>query len=176
LLLVAATAAIALISSGRLDPRLPGPLQARLGPQTVEVGAEEATLSWQTVALPEPPYSIRLLATSSGAETVAYGLAVGDTASYLAVAVSPAGTTSVTAHGEGRPEENLLWHSAPGAALPGVVELQVDVREGEVTVWVERQVLWEGAWDGAGRQVGLLARGEGGAATVVFESVELFGP
>ena len=175
-LLVAATAAIALISSGRLDPQLPGPLQAELGPQTLDVSAEEAALLWQELALPEPPYTVRLRATSSGAATVAYGLALGGPDGYLAVVISPAGYRSVSLQRAGAGEEVLLWHAPLGDALPRAIEIQVDVREdGTATVWVARETIWEGEWPGTGRQVGLLARGEGGAATVVFEAVELFG-
>lgn len=187
-LLVAASAAIALISSGRLDPALPGPLQAELGPQTVAAGAEETALLWQEAALPEPPLTVRLQATSTGAETVAYGLALGAPDDYLAVVVSPAGYRSVARQRAGEREEVLLWHAPLGEAPPRNVEIQVDVHEdGQARVWVARQEIWEGEWpgcrgrfetcpDGAGRQVGLLARAEGGAATVVFERVALFGP
>ncbi len=176
-LLVAATVAIALISSGRLDPRLPGPLQAALGPQTVAVDAEEAALLWQEMSLPQPPSAVRLRATSSGAETAAYGLALGGPDAYLAVVISPAGYRSVSLQRAGQPEEVLLWHAPLDDAPPRAIEIQVDVRDdGTATVWVARQTIWAGAWPGTGEQVGLLARGEGGAATVAFEAVELFGP
>lgn len=175
-LLVAAATGIALISSGRLDPRLPGPLQAELVPQRVQVGAEETALLWQELALPEPPYTVRLQATSSGAETVAYGLALGGAAHYLSVVVSPAGYMSVSAQQAGVQEEVLLWHSALDDVPPPEVEIQIDVHDdGTATVWVEREIVWEGEMAVTGGQVGLLARGEGGAATVVFEGAQVFG-
>lgn len=176
LLLVAAVAGIALISSGRLDPRPAGPLQAELAPQTVDVGAEETALRWPGLALPEPPYTVRLQAASSGAATVAYGLAVGAPDDYLAVVVSPAGYTSVSANRAGEPEEVLLWHSVLGKAPPLEVEIQVDVHDDDTaTVWVGREIVWAGEMPVTGGQVGLLARGEGGAATVVFEGAQVFG-
>ena len=87
----------------------------------------------------------------------------------------------------GEHEEVLLWHAPLGDAPPRDVEIQVDLREdGTATVWVARQAIWQGEWPGcrgrfetcpyrAGGRLGLLARGEGGGATVVFERVELFG-
>jgi hypothetical protein len=174
-LLAAAAASIALVSSGRLDPRLPGPRQLELGPQTVAVSAEEAALLWQEPALPEPPYTVRLQATSTGAETASYGLALGSPEAYLAAVVSPAGAASVTVRRPGRPEEALHWRSELAAEPVREAELQIDAQADAVTVWVNRQVIWQGEWATMGRQVGLLVRGEGGAAAVTFEVLEVFG-
>jgi hypothetical protein len=175
-LLVAAVAGIAIISSGRLDPQPAGPLQARLEARTIAIDGEETALDWQEAALPGPPASVRVRAASSGAESAVYGLALGGPEAYLAVAVSPAGITSVLIRHQGGPEETLVWRSVLGAEPARVAELQIDLSAaGEATAWVDRQVVWQGPWAGPGRQVGLLARGGSGDATVTFEGVELFG-
>lgn len=175
-LLVAAVLIIGLVSSGLLDPRPAGPLQTELPARTVPVAGGEEIFDWQTgVALPAPPYSVRLEASTEGGGTVAYGLALGTPENYLVLAVSPAGYAAVSHHAGEATEALSPWR--PVAHVPvgqAGNELGIDVEKGALTVWVNKQVLWQGSYTAPPGQLALLARSDGGPATVSFASLQLF--
>lgn len=177
-LLAAAIGLISLISSGRLDPRPAGPLQQEIAVAEVVLSPGDNTITWLPgVALPAPPFTARLRAASEGAATVSYGLALGAPDGYLAVAVSPAGYASITAHSSGAGTPLLLWQPVAHVARGGAENtLQIDVDGAAVTIWLNRQVLWEGESPAAGGQVAVLARSDAGPATVRFEPLQLFAP
>jgi hypothetical protein len=177
-LLAGAVVLIGLISSGLLDPRPAGPLQAETAPQSFVVPPGEELLRWQSeLLLPQPPYTLQLEGTTDGGGAVAYGLALGTADDYLAILVSPAGYASVVHH-RGDSEALLPYRPVPHVpAGQAGHALQLDASPGRITVWANRQVLWEGPWPGAAGQAALLARNDGEApATVSFQPLQLFAP
>jgi hypothetical protein len=179
LLLVGAVVLIGIISSGLLDPQPAGPLQAETAPQSFVLAPGEDLLVWQSeLPLPPPPYTLRLEGTTDGGGSFAFGLAVGGPDDYLALLVSPSGHASVTHHSGVTSEALLPYRPAPHVpAGQAGHTLQLDAGRETVTIWANRQVLWEGAWPGAAGEVALLARNDGEApATVSFQPLQLLAP
>jgi hypothetical protein len=176
-LLLAAVLIIGLVSSSVLDPRPAGPLQEELAARTLPVARGEESLVWQRdLVLPAPPYTLQLSAATESA-AVAYGLVLGTPAAYLAVSVSPAGYAAVTRHTAGASEALLPWQ--PVAHVPvgqAENELRIDAKDRRITIWANREVLWEADLAAAAPQVALLARNDGEPATVSFRPLQLYAP
>ncbi|MCI0399586.1 MAG: hypothetical protein L0332_21960 [Chloroflexi bacterium] len=197
LVLLAAVAGISLISAGLFDPRPVGPETLRRPLAAHSVAAQNQQVNWLDFPLPAGNYSLRLTAAHQNGELdSAYGLAIGREERCLVAAVSPTGYTSlfeppcllsitpsppqsvtlsppplVTLS----PPSLLPWqpwpHVRPGSAEN---EIWLDVSGGRLTVRINRELLWQGEWPVAGRQVGLWLASYGEAATVEFREVILF--
>lgn len=178
-LLVAGVLAIAAISAGSFDPALPGPLRQEQHLGSVVVANGEKKTAWQNETwLPPPPFSTRLTTTfDAGSPDVAYGLALGSPAHHLTAMLSPAGYATIQVSEDG--DETILvpWQTTPHVE-PGLAtnELQLDVAEERVTVWINRKQLWQGTWTAPDNRLGLVTYSYGGEATLTFESLQLYAP
>ncbi|HSM58807.1 MAG TPA: hypothetical protein VK879_21815 [Candidatus Sulfomarinibacteraceae bacterium] len=177
LLLVSAVAAISLISAGVFDPRPAGPQQQRLSLDPLALSAGERRDRWQEELDVTAPFSLRLTAAlQEGEIDTAYGLTVGDPQRSLTIAVSPTGYAAVwQTDGDGQEEMLMPWQSWPHVARGQQVnEIQVDVQQGQVTVRVNREILWQRALTNVHGGVALHAESFGQAATVDFQELVLF--
>jgi len=187
-LLVIAVIAVTLITAGAFDPQPFGQRVAveQPGPRTLTDEAEAVaplTAPWATATWATPPnrFSIRLTAAhATGESDSGYGLTLGDDDGRLVVALSPLGYVTVREERAGaEPVVHLPWqtwpHVRPGTAAN---EIWLDVENGDgratVTVWINRELLWQGAVDVAPRQIGLYQTTFGESATVDFSRVEWF--
>lgn len=177
---------LALIITGVFDPKPAGPpaASAPIGPVEVAAGAE--TSQWVPAvrrSAERRPISWRLLAAHRAGELDSgYGLMVGDDARALVVAVSPLGYASIwEQHGLGQAQDlvHLPWqtwpHVATGSALN---ELWLDVTpvggQDEITVRINREVLWRGSVTQIGPHAGWWAASFGGAVNVDFRQLTRF--
>lgn len=182
-LFVFAAAAIALILAGAFDPKPYGSLisvePARR--QTLSDANEADTPLMAPWAAPPERFSIRLTAAhAAGDLDSGYGLTLGDDAGWLVVALSPLGYVTVREEQAGVGSVvHLPWqtwpHVRPGTAAN---EIWLDVENGDgraaVTVWINRELLWQGAVGVAPRQIGLYQTTFGEPVTMDFSRVEWF--
>lgn len=185
-LALAAVLLVLLIAAGAFDPRPLGPLagSARPGPLSLAGGGQMQQRLDSPFASPPRRYSIHLSAAYvDGERDSGYGLTLGE-GGALTAAVSPLGEAAVwtTAAPGTTPRYLLPWqpwpHVRPGAATN---EIWLDVADGErprVTVWVNRERLWQGDLSDGGPLGGAAAAwlgNFGGAVTVDFAAVEWYG-
>lgn len=149
-------AAIVLIAAGAFDPKPFGDLIlfSDLEPATLSAAGSPKYLP-QPAPWPvaEPPlrFSLRLTsAYESGELDSGFGLAVGGQAGRLIAAVSPLGYATVVEMGSGGEQNSHFpWQPWPHVRLgaeDNEIWLDVDNARGgaRVTVWVNREQLWQG--------------------------------
>jgi hypothetical protein len=174
---------LALIAAGTFDPRPFGRLLRTDHPGRHDVPGD-------AVIVPQSPpwtadqrpgrYSLRLTAAHvAGNPDSGYGLALGDGVNRLVAAVSPLGYVAIWQEGNGPPAYYMPWqtwpHVRPG---PEEHEIWLDVENiagrAALTVWVNREQLWQGtiepAWDGVELWLGSF----GGPTGVDFGRLEWF--
>ena len=163
---------VLLIGSGWLDPRPVGSLrwQRALPPQMI--AAEQDEVMWLE-EVTTADYSVRVRAVHhSGERDIIYGLVLGSESDYLVAAVSPLGYVGLW-----QGSHVLLplqpWPHVHRGSEPN--EIWVDVENGQVTVRLNREILWVGAVAVAGG-VGLMGESWGETAVIQFESIQLFTP
>jgi hypothetical protein len=161
---------ILLIQLGMFDPKPIGqPIYAQTLNRTLAVNANETTIQWLPVSLPDGAYSILLTANwQEGDDFSAYGVVVGSDDVYTAVTVSPLGYTAVTQN-----QSDLLplqpWpHIKTGHATN---EIWVDVTGSQIRVRLNKELLWSGEAAPSGGNVGLI--GVSFAETAVFRFQQL---
>jgi len=182
-LLVITVIAIALITAGVFDPRPFGAtaLVEQPGPRALTDAREAVAPLTAPWAAPPSRFSVRLTAAhTAGEPDSGYGLVLGDGAGRLIVALSPLGYVTVREEQAGaEPVVHLPWqawpHVRPGTAAN---EIWLDVENGDgraaVTVWINRELLWQGAVGAAPQQIDLYQTTFGEPATVDFSRVEWF--
>jgi hypothetical protein len=136
------------------------------------IAAESLQVTWLE-EVTAASYSVRATAVhQSGELDMIYGLVLGSEMDYLAVAVSPLGYVSLW-----QGDRMLLplqpWpHVHPGSQ-PN--EIGVDVKKDQLTIRINREILWVGAVNMAG-SVGVMGQSWGEAAVIHFPSIQLFTP
>ena len=175
-LLVATVLGIGLISAGVFDPRPIGSLQREISPGGRIISTPGPQVEWLDQPLPEAPFTVRLEAAHEAGEADAgYGLAIGGPQEFLAVGVSPLGYVTLWEEQGGQKSVHLPWqiwpHVRPGSESN---EIWVDVQDGQATVRLNRELLWEGTWDGGAGGVGLYVETFGGDVTVEFVELVIF--
>lgn len=179
---VVIAAFVILIAVGAFDPRPIGELTVRLSLGPRETGPENVALNWQSVPLPDPPYSVRLAAaTPNGDADGEYGLVIGDDRQHLTIAVSPLGYAGVWQERDGAVESLFPWQPWPHVQMGEAPnELWLDVHgEGATTfatVRVNRELLWQGAIQPPTGRVGTWLRSYGEPFAADFRLLELFAP
>ncbi len=181
-------AIILLIVAGTWDPRPAGNLVASIAPgtrTTSDRGAVEWLADPALSPAPAKMATLQMEAAFSGGELDSgYGLAYGDRNSALVVAVSPLGYAAVWEQGApGEPElSHLPWQPWPHVQTAGTSnEIWLDLipagSRTDVTVRVNREILWQGSIPTPGEaQAGLWLGSEEEATTVDFQTVSLFMP
>lgn len=175
-LLLGAMAGIGLISAGVFDPRPVGRLQTQVAPGEHEVPAGEWRVAWQQIKVQEGSFSVRLSGAYAGGERdIGYGLALGKEDRQLVVAVSPLRYVSVWEEGAAGRQERMPWQPWPHVRGGRETnEIQVDYRDGDVSVRLNRELMWQGAWQAPEHDVGLYTESFGGPGRVFFSDLTLF--
>ncbi len=172
--LAIAIAGILVISAGLFDP-FPAHLDVTpRTPDPLPVPAGATVRRWEGALPPGGVADVRLAATAAR-EPVAYGLLLGGPERALAAAVSSEGYLAIWVD-EGGDETALLpWQTWPHVR-PGGAENEIRLgRDGDrVSVWVNRERLWEGVISGLGDQVGVVAIAPAGPAEARFTRLELW--
>jgi hypothetical protein len=181
LLVGAAAVIVLLILSGMNDPKPVGALvvERPLFPQIVALEAPQ--LTWLEEPIPEENYSVRLTAAQEAGNSgrgmdVGYGLALGSDEAHLAVAVSPLGYLSVWQTKGQETDVILPWQTWPHVRrdlAPNEIWLDVD-DSGQLTIRINRELLWAGEIEPPAGQIGVVAESFGETAVVDFLKLELF--
>ena len=173
-LLGTAVLLIILIASGVFDPKPVGELQKTLPATTLTAHEFGQTIRWLDDPLPDGDFSVRGTAVfQSGNLDSGIGLALGDAEQALVVAVSPLGYVLVQ-----QGDAVLLpWQPWPHVQLEeNPNEIWIDVRETEITVRLNRELLWEGEHSLSTRSFGLFGERFEETAVYTFPTLELFWP
>ncbi|MBK8900131.1 MAG: hypothetical protein IPM53_03020 [Anaerolineaceae bacterium] len=171
-LLAAAVFLIILIASGVFDPKPVGTRQTTLSATTLTVSQPGQTIRWLDTPLPAGDFSVRGTAVlQSGNPDSGVGLALGSEDQAVVVAVSPSGYVLVQ-----QGDEPLLpWQPWPHVRTDNTPnEIWIDVRGEEMTVRLNRELLWQGTYQLSTRSLGLFGEGFGETAVYAFSTLELF--
>ena len=181
LLLCVMLTGILFIGTGVFDAQPVGVLQAVYRPfGQIDVGQSRRVV-WLDAPLPHEDFSVRVTAVyQSGESDSLCGLAIGNDEGYLFVGVSPSGY--VTVEQSTSPQSSVLspqplvpfqtWPHVHAGTEPN--EIWIDVIGDEVTVRINRELLWAGEVAGAGGQVGVVVESFGETAVFDFPMLQLF--
>ncbi|WP_420645130.1 hypothetical protein [Candidatus Leptofilum sp.] len=172
-LLATAVFLIILIAVGVFDPKPVGELQRTLPGTSLTVNQRGQTVVWLDEPLPDGDFSVRGTAVlQEGNPDSGIGLAVGSEAHAFVVAVSPLGYVLVQ-HGD---EVVLPWQPWPHVRADNTPnEIWIDVRGNEITVRLNRELLWQGTAALETRRLGLFSEGFGGETAVyTISTIEIF--
>lgn len=173
-LLATAVFLIILIASGLFDPKPIGEHQASLPETSLTVTKPGQTIMWLGETLPQADFSLRGTAVfQSGSQDSGIGLALGSEQDAFVIAVSPLGYVLVQQAGE----PVLPWQPWPHVGLDNHPnEIWIDVRGDELTVRLNRELLWQGNHALSRRSLGLFGQNFGETAVYNFPTLEIFSP
>ena len=173
-LLAAAVFLIILIASGVFDPKPIGERQTTLPATSLTVDKPGQTIIWLDERLPSGDFSVRGTAVyQSGSLDSGVGLALGDENSQLIVAISPLGYALV----QQDDTAVLPWQPWPHVRLEeNPNEIWIDVQGEEITVRINRELLWQGNRSMPTRNLGLFGENFGETAAYTFSTLEIFTP
>ncbi|MEZ4590191.1 MAG: hypothetical protein R3D55_03480 [Chloroflexota bacterium] len=139
------------------DPKPVGQLQLRLPATSFAISQPEQTIVWLDEALPAGDFSVRGTAVlQQGSPDSGIGLALGGEENTFMVVVSPLGYVLVQ-QGD---EAGLPWQPWPHVQPNNAPnEIWIDVRGDMLTVRLNRELLWQGAYPLATRRLGLVGEG-----------------
>jgi hypothetical protein len=174
-----AAVTIVLILSGVFDPKPIGAPVWSSQPGQMRTEANIRSVQWieESPALPIT-HTLRLTAAHLDGEVdSSYGLVVGEREDPLIVALSPLGYVTIE-HGGAAV---LPWQTWPHVKTGGQPnEIWLDVRPlgttSQITIRVNRELLWSGEIAFSGSEVGLLLESFGEPTTADFSHLELFAP
>jgi hypothetical protein len=173
-LLATAVFLIFLIATGVFDPKPIGERQTTLPETSLTVNEPGQTITWLDEALPEGDFSVRGTAVyQSGSLDSGVGLALGDETGQFIVAVSPLGYVLVQ-----QDETAVLpWQPWPHVRLESNPnEIWIDVQGQEITVRINRELLWQGTYSLPTQTPGLFGENFGETAVYAFPTLEIFAP
>ena len=152
-LLATAVFLIILMVAGVFDPKPVGKLQTTLPATSLMVSEPGQTITWLNEPLPGTDFSVRGTAVwQSGSQDSGVGFVLGSEANHFIVAISPLGYVMIqqddTAALPWQPWPHIQQQAAPN-------EIWLDVRGKEITVRINREILWQGNYYLADRQLGL---------------------
>ncbi len=173
-LMATAVFLIILIASGVFDPKPVGERQTTLPTTTLAVSEPGQTILWLDQMLPEGDFSVRGTAVyQSGSLDSGVGLALGDENSQIIVAISPLGYVLVQ-------EDDtavLPWQTWPHVQLEDAPnEIWINVRGEEVTVRINRELLWQGLVSLPTRNLGFFGENFGETAVYAIPTIDIFSP
>jgi hypothetical protein len=173
-LLATAVFLIILIATGVFDPKPVGERQTTLPAATLTISQPGQTIQWLDTALPAGDFSVRGTAVyQSGNPDSGIGLALGGGEDAFVVAISPLGYVLVQQAGE----PILPWQPWPHVQPEDAPnEIWIDVRGEEVTVRLNRELLWQGDYLLSTRSLGLFGERFGETAVYTFPTLEIFSP
>jgi hypothetical protein len=174
-----AAVTLVLVLSAVFDPKPMGAPVWSSQTGQIRVEANVRSVQWieNSFALPLT-YTLRLRAARLHGELdSSYGLVVGERGNPLIVALSPLGCVTIE-HGDAAV---LPWQTWPHVKTGDQInEIWLDVRPlgptSQITVRINRELLWSGEIALSGSEVGLLVESFGEPTTVDFSHLELFAP
>jgi hypothetical protein len=168
---------IALVAAGVFDPQPLGVQQWSAEPGLLVVS--EPHIDWQTAVA--GAFSAEMGASyNSGATDSGYGLVVGDAQAHLGVAVSPLGYLTVWETLGTTTVDHLPWQTWPHVRTGQAAnDLRLDWDGETVTLWVNRERLWDSAETSAltrctDCQLGIWGQSFAGETTVNVTALRLF--
>ncbi len=182
LLLLVAVGGISLISMGVFDPPGVGGEEV-VFPLNREITTEAEQIEWLDVAPESEVFSVRLAAAyHSGDQDSGYGLALGSPDAYLVAAISPGGYVTLF---EGSSQQSadghdpLTIHNSPLPWQPwphiwrgtDSNEFLLERNGDQLTVRVNRELLWEGEGVVRGRDIGLYLTTYNQPVTITFQEL-----
>ncbi len=164
-LLVTAVSIVLLIARGTFDPKPVGHLVWQDKRPTMTVPTRTKQIEWLDQPVPDEPFSVRLTAVfQEGATDSGYGLTLGDETQNLLIAVSPLGYATIQQSGNAlfpwQPWPHVHTQNTPN-------EIWLDWVDGQLSVRLNRELLWVGEIENPGGFLGLY--GESFAETAVFD-------
>jgi hypothetical protein len=179
LVLGSAAAILVLILSGLFDPQPIGAQVWNVQPRAIHIEADTLKINWLDESPPLPAaYTLRLTAAHMNGELDSgYGLAIGSQESPFIVAVSPLGYVTVE-HNRAAVLPWQTWPHVKTDTQPNEIWLDVQPLEtaSEITVRLNRELLWSGEVAISGPDVGLVVESFGEGMTADFQHLELFVP
>jgi hypothetical protein len=173
-LLATAVFLIMLIAAGLFDPKPVGKLQATLPNSSLTIDQPGQMMRWLRQPVPSSDFSVRGTAVwQSGSEDSGVGLVIGSEAANLIVAVSPLGYVTVQKNGVAL----LPWQPWPHVQLADAPnEIWIDVQGEEITVRINRELLWQGIYALPGRRLALYGEYFGETTTFNFQTIQIYAP
>ena len=169
-----------LISSGMFDPKPIGTLQRSATPGTFQMDAGSNSVQWFDLSVNEAG-SVRGTAVyHSGEKDIVYGIAVGKPTHYVQVVISPVGYVAIekvinTQHAARSTQHLLPYQPWPHVLIGNVPnEIWVDWEDGQLTVRINRELLWMGDIEIDPVDIGIVGESYGKTAVVDFQTIELF--
>lgn len=196
LLLLLAVGGISLISMGVFDPPVVGDEETVLA-LSRELTTHNTQIEWLDITPGSEAFSVRLAAAyQSGDQDSGYGLALGSPDGYLVAAISPGGYVTIFEGSNAQlavsnqqsadsNEPFTIHHSQfiihnsllPWQPWPHIWhgtdsnEFLLEATETQFTVRVNRELLWQGEWQGRGRDIGLYLTTYNQPVTIVFQEL-----
>ncbi len=178
-LLLAAVAGISFISMGLFDPPVVGATETKVALDRV-LTTDGEQVEWLEVAPSSDLFTVRLAAAyTQGERDSGYGLALGTADDYMTVAVSPVGYVTMFAR-NGSPirlpasASILSWQPWPHVWVGEKSnEFWLEAKGEQLSVRLNRELLWQGTWAGRGRGVGLYLVTYNQPVTITFQSLTI---
>ena len=173
-LLATAVFLIILITAGVFDPQPVGQMQSNLPATSLTTSEPGQLIRWLDEPLPSSDFSVRGTAVwQSGSQDSGVGVALGNETNSFIAAVSPLGYVMVQQNNEAI----LPWQPWPHVQLNDAPnEIWIDVRGEELSVRINRELLWEGNYELSEQQLGLFGANFGETAIYQFQSIQIFAP
>ncbi|KAA3659334.1 MAG: hypothetical protein DWQ04_22625 [Chloroflexi bacterium] len=177
-----------LVRSGLFDPKPVGELQESFQPVGKITVGEDRKVEWLDVTMPDGDFSVRGTAVyQSGSPDSLYGFLLGNETENIIVAVSPLGYVTIEQSTVNNQQSTInqppahspqslfpfqTWPHVRTGTVPN--EIWIDVIGNQVTVWLNRELLWVGEVDIVGRQIGVVGESFGETAVFDFKQIQLF--
>lgn len=143
ILIIVAGSLIWLINRGTFDPQPIGREQKRWVDQRVILDSAEPQITWLSADIPQA-YSIRLSARHQSSENSGYGLVIGNEQAHLGIAVSTYGFITLWEQADANTIEHWPWQPWVHVATGGTNEIWIDHLEDKITIWINREIFWQG--------------------------------
>jgi len=179
LVLGSAAVTLALIFLGVFDPKPLGTQAWSIQPGAVRVDEETQSINWLDDAPDLPPtYTLRLTAAHlNGEQDSSYGLIVGKRENPLIVAVSPLGYVTIKHEGKAILPWQTWPHVKTGSQANEIwLYVQPSGTTSQITIRLNRELLWSGEVALSGTEVGLMVESFEDTTTADFQHLELFIP
>ncbi len=172
---------ILLIQFGLFDPKPIGALQWETAVPTHPY--QEQEIIWLT-DMPSSEFSVRATAVWQYGELDSqYGLVLGQPEDYVAVIVAPTGYTAVWQQTAQTTQDHIQFSPWPHIKTENNPnEIWIDVEQDQVTVRVNRELLWQekigvGSETAVSSQIGILAQSfHPSPSHINFPTIQLFSP
>lgn len=167
---------ILLILAGVFDPKPVGDLAWQQSLTRQSIPRESSQIIWLDETISSVPFTVRLTAAyASGEKDIGYGMVIGNEGHYAAVFVSPLGYAAIS---QKKLANEAAFYVFPWQTWPhikeGKNEIWIDVLEDQISVRINREILWAGDLAVDPGRLGLAVESFGETAVVDFQKLELY--